>query len=98
NCGNCHNSSFTQTDFRTRLLASMTTVQTTDTYLTGRNVPTKSFNCNVPGTGVGTCDRIEPGNPARSAVIMRMSDRSSTTARMPPIASEVAHTEGINAV
>jgi hypothetical protein len=96
NCGNCHNSSFTQAEMRMRLLTTQTTVQTTDAYVTGRNVATASFNCM--GAGVGTCDRIEPGNAARSAVIMRMADRGSTSARMPPIASELAHTEGIAAV
>jgi len=95
NCGNCHNSSFTTTDLRLRFLSTFISVQATDAYTTTVNFKTKSFNCG--GSGVGTCDRVEPGDAAHSAIIMRMSNRG-TSAQMPPIASEVVHAEGVKAV
>ena len=78
-----------------RMLVGHRTVQATDTYTTATNVPTTTFNCN--GAGVGTCDRIEPNNPARSAIIMRMSSRVPGT-QMPPLGTELVHTAGVNAV
>jgi hypothetical protein len=95
NCGNCHNSSFAGSTLRMRLLVGHRTVQATDTYTTATNVPTTTFACN--GAGVGNCDRIEPNNPAQSAIIMRMSSRVPGT-QMPPLGTELVHTPGVNAV
>jgi hypothetical protein len=95
NCGNCHNSSFPGTTFRMRLLVAQTSVTATDAYTTGINVPTTTYTCN--GAGVGMCDRIEPRNTALSAVSQRMGSRVPAT-QMPPIGTELVHTEGAAAV
>jgi hypothetical protein len=95
NCGNCHNSAETTVGMRLRVLTNQTSVETTDTYLTAVRVPTTVFNCL--GLGIGICQRIAPGLPAESAIIMRMSSRTSGV-QMPPIATELTDQAGIDAV
>jgi hypothetical protein len=95
NCGNCHNSAETTVGMRLRVLTNQTTVETTDTYLTAVRVPTTVFNCL--GLGIGVCQRIAPGLPAESAIIMRMSSRTSGV-QMPPLATELTDQAGIDAV
>ncbi|WP_437283597.1 PQQ-dependent sugar dehydrogenase [Sorangium sp. So ce375] len=89
NCGNCHNSTGVAT-LRTRLLAANTTVESTDTYMTGVGV-TPSF------WEPGVLHRITPGDPESSAVVRRMAHRGSRT-QMPPIASETVDAAGLAAV
>jgi hypothetical protein len=95
NCGNCHNDSGNATSLELRLLVAHTTVQATDAWTTAVNQPTTSFDCNL--AGVGACDRIEPGNPAASAIVMRMSDKTPGKT-MPPIGSELVDSAGLGAV
>jgi len=95
NCGNCHNSAFAGTTLRMRLLVAQRTVAATDAYTTAVNVPTTTYACN--GAGVGACDRIEPGAPARSAIVQRMSSRVAGT-QMPPLGTELVHSTGVDAV
>jgi hypothetical protein len=90
NCGNCHyQGGLPQVSNYMRVLSTHTTVTTTDTYLQNVDVPTTMFSC-------GGCDRIEPGDPAASAVIQRMN--ASGSARMPPVASEVVDAAGVATV
>ena len=95
NCGNCHNDADGFIDMHLRLLVAHTTVQGTDAYRTAVNKPTANFQCG--DAGVGGCNRIQPGSAATSAVVMRMSSRS-TGVLMPPLASEVVDTTGVGAV
>jgi hypothetical protein len=92
NCGNCHHSSGLFPDMKLRLLVDHTSVEATDTYTTGVDIPTLGFDC-----GGGPCDRIEPGNPAASAVILRMSVRQPGV-QMPPIGTEVVDDAGVKSV
>jgi hypothetical protein len=93
NCGNCHHDSGLFPDMRLRLLVGQTTLETTDTYTTSVGVPVLSFDC----AGNPPCDRIEPGNPAASAVIMRMGVRQIGV-QMPPIGTEVVDDAGLKIV
>jgi hypothetical protein len=95
NCGNCHNSSFAGSPLRMRLLVAQRAAAATDVYATGIDQPTTTYACN--GAGIGACDRIEPGAPARSAVIQRMSSRVAGT-QMPPLGTELVHAPGVDAV
>lgn len=95
NCGNCHNSTGLFPDMRLRLLIGDKSVPATDTYTTAVSQPTVGFDCL--GTGSGTCDRIEPGDAASSAVIMRMSVRQ-VGVQMPPLGTEVVDDTGVATV
>jgi hypothetical protein len=87
NCGNCHfDAGVPSVDILFKVRQANTTVMDTDTYTTAVNQLTEMYSC-------GGCDRIEPGNPGASAVIMRMAESS-----MPPVASEVVDDDGITTV
>ncbi|NUP10996.1 MAG: hypothetical protein HOW73_33535 [Polyangiaceae bacterium] len=90
NCGNCHYAAgIPNISMHLRLLSTMTSVETTETYVTAVNQPTTMFPCNG-------CDRIEPGNAAASAVIQRMGVRGA--GQMPPIATELVDDPAVTAV
>jgi hypothetical protein len=72
-----------------KVLQAHTTVQTTDTYTTAVNQIATMFAC-------GGCDRIEPGDPAASAIFQRMSIRGG--GQMPPFATEIVDDAGVAAV
>jgi hypothetical protein len=95
NCGNCHNDSDTVLDMRLRLLVGQTTTAQTGVFQTAIGVPTKNFDCL--GSGAGTCNRIEPGKPAASAVWMRLSTKGPGV-QMPPIGTEVVDATGIQTI
>ncbi len=91
NCGNCHNpTGVPEVNLKLRVLVGNATVESTDTYKTAVNVAATRFACNG-------CSRIEPGDAAASAVILRMTARGSD-AQMPPIGTELSDTAGIAAV
>lgn len=97
NCGiSCHNAGgglAAETGFRMRLdVGTLASVQTTDTVMTGWNVPTKNFAL-VP-TRIASC------STASSAVYYRMSHRdpandASVKTQMPPIDTHVADDQGL---
>ncbi len=93
NCGNCHNSSFSPVEPPPllRLLVSQTTVPTTDTYKSLVNVPTVNVDFK-------DLDRIEPGNAAKSEIVVRMQRRPPQTGQMPPLGTKIVHPEGVAAV
>ncbi len=87
NCSNCHNQDgVPSVDMYMKILQSDTTVVGTDTYTTAVDVLTTMFQC-------GGCDRIEPGDPANSAVHQRMNVRGG--GQMPPFATEIVDTTGV---
>lgn len=98
NCGNCHNefAGSAPVTLRTRLRSTDATVDATDTYTTAINVPTTNFPCGA-GNVAGGCDRVEPGDPAGSAVHLRMGSRA-LAAQMPPIATELVDDAGLAAI
>ncbi len=90
NCGNCHqDGGVTNTAMRLRLFTTDTTVAGTKAYSTNVNQVAQVFSC-------GGCDRIEPGNPGASAIVQRIGVRG--TGQMPPLATEVVDTTGVDAV
>jgi hypothetical protein len=93
NCGNCHHMGMGvggATPVRIRLMVGMNTVETTDTYTSLVNVPTLR-------AGFVGCDRIEPGFPQFSEIIMRMNRRDVPPPglQMPPLATELRHEDAV---
>lgn len=90
NCASCHNQEASGVpSLYFKILQENTDVMSTDTYTTAVNQMATMFPCG--------CDRIEPGDPAASAVIQRMSVRG-TGAQMPQIATEVVDDVGVQKV
>ena len=97
NCGNCHNDTgvLLPAPFNLRVLVNDTTPEQTGAYQTGVNVKVAEFlhpaNPNVRY-------RIEGGpDGGASCVTYRMSQRGNHD-QMPPIATVLADTSGINLV
>jgi hypothetical protein len=91
NCGNCHTGiGVPVVDMQLRLLVDHTTVEDTDVWKTAVGKTATLFSC-------AGCERIEPGFPEQSAIIMRMSVRG-TNAQMPPVGTEVVHDVGVATV
>jgi hypothetical protein len=93
NCGNCHNDSFAPVEPAPlmRLLVADSMVADADAVTSLVNIPTVNMDFMQ-------YDRIEPGFPESSEIIIRMGLRLPETGQMPPIATEVEHTEGIQIV
>jgi hypothetical protein len=96
NCGNCHHEFATlggTTPARMRVTVGQTTVAATNAYTSLVNVPT------LRPAFMG-CDRIEPGSPSLSEIIMRMNRRDAVLPgqQMPPLASEQVHAQGVTVV
>lgn len=104
NCGHCHHAPLPVSPPDTEMchtLACVTglhmwmdvgtpSVEMSATYLTAVNQPSTFFVATAP------C-RIHPGMPGSSVIIARMSVRGEI-ARMPPLATEIVHSEGVTAV
>lgn len=91
NCGNCHNSWASGVlDMLLRVRVEQQVLPETDAYRTTVGVPTAQLECD-------DCLRVTPGDPASSALILRMQTREPKRL-MPPIGSEVVHTDGVRAV
>ncbi len=91
NCGSCHyDGGVAQTAMHLRVKAAMTTVATTDTFLTAVNRQTNNYNCNSTG---GLCDFIEPMSPATSATWERMDVEGDGVSQMPPYGTELENTD-----
>jgi hypothetical protein len=89
NCGNCHfDGGQPLVDMRLKILQAHTAVEMTGAFATGINQPTTNFDCD--------CDRIEPGDPAASAIFQRMSIRGM--GQMPPISTELVDDDGVEAI
>ena len=93
NCGNCHNDAFKPVEPAPlmRLLVAQKTVETTDTY-------TSLVNVRTIATDFAAYDRIEPGKSDLSEIVIRMQRRPPATGQMPPLATEIVHTEGVASV
>ena len=94
NCGTCHNDSedgLPQTDMNLWLDIGITQVENSSIYQTAVGQKNKIFNDQH------VTARVEPGDPASSAVIYRMGQRGNN-AQMPPIASDRVDHDGIEAV
>jgi hypothetical protein len=90
NCASCHNRDASGVpSLYFKVLQENADVASTDTYTTTINQTATMFPCG--------CDRVEPGNPASSAVYQRMSVRGSG-AQMPQLATEVVDPAGLQAV
>lgn len=88
NCGNCHNPQGTVFGHLwMQLSVDDATVEATNTFTTAVGVPTV-------GPGCDGCDRIAPGKPDQSALILRMNARG-VTEQMPPLGSKVVDATGI---
>jgi hypothetical protein len=92
NCGGCHNDTGVGVSLHLRLLVEQTTVQSTWAFTTGVDVPTSNRSFRM--------DRIEPGDPSRSAIVVRMQRDPSAGENqpMPPLGRELTHPDGIAAV
>jgi hypothetical protein len=93
NCGNCHNDAFKPVEPAPlmRLLVAQKTVESTDTF-------TSLVNVRAIATDFAAYDRIEPGDPDLSEIVIRMQRRPPATGQMPPIATKIVHTEGVASV
>jgi hypothetical protein len=92
NCGHCHNplgAAFERSDMELWLdVDSLTSVESTLAYRTAVGVPLGEHLDSVTL-------RIQPGVPALSGVIVRMSSREELVA-MPPLASELIDEAGVS--
>ena len=94
NCGHCHNpdgSARPDTNMNLRLDLGQTSPETTNAYLTTVGVELQYFN------DTELSYRVEAGDPERSALIQRMSERGTDT-QMPPFATELVHDDGVDLV
>jgi mono/diheme cytochrome c family protein len=96
NCGHCHNPrgiARPDVDMTLRLDLQAATPEDTTIYRATVGVPLFRFQ----SPGVDT--RVVPGDPAHSALIVRMSTRATGLGRqMPPLATEIVDDEGVAAV
>jgi mono/diheme cytochrome c family protein len=96
NCGNCHNPrgvARPDVDMTLRLDLQAATPEDTTIYRNTVGVPLYRFS----QPGVDT--RVVPGDPAHSALVVRMSTRATGLGRqMPPLATEVVDDAGVSAV
>jgi hypothetical protein len=92
NCGGCHNDTGIRVSLYLRLLVAHTSVETSWAYTTGVNALTT--NPAFP------MDRIEPGDPAQSSILVRMTrdPAAGETGMMPPVSREVVHDEAVASV
>lgn len=92
NCGGCHNDTGVRTSLFLRLLVNQRTVESTWAFTTAVDVGTN--NPNFP------MDRIEPGDPSRSAIFVRLQRDPSAgdTRQMPPLGRELIHPDGLDTV
>ncbi len=97
NCGHCHNpnsaTTWAQTDMVLRIYPLEGAPADTKLYKTSVGVLNMSFKPTA-----GPFVRIEPGVPLSSTLYVRDATRDGASVQMPPIASEVVHTEGLAAV
>jgi len=92
NCGHCHNPNGIAGSFinmNLKLHAASTAATQEPGYLT-------TVNANVQFNGAGATKRVEPMNPANSAVLKRLSIRG--TNQMPLIATETVDATGVTTV
>lgn len=92
NCGHCHNlngSARPDTDLDLRLRATDVDPLRTAAYLSTVGVPLQSY-----GETQQNLLRLVPGEPARSALLLRMQQRGDPS-QMPPVASESVDPDGI---
>lgn len=90
NCGGCHNSHGQlprDNPMLLRLLVAQTDYAKTDTVITTIGVPTLNAATELHGK-----PRIDPQQPATSAIFLRMSNRGDF--QMPPIATKLPDTDG----
>jgi hypothetical protein len=95
NCAHCHNPlapAHADTDMDLRLLFDDRRALDTSAFRTGAGISLQSFTMD-PALSL----RIARGNPAESAIVIRMMARGSP-AQMPPLATELADDDGIATV
>jgi hypothetical protein len=92
NCGGCH-SEKTPTPGGSpqllRLMVGQTTYATNDAVTTTVNAPIVSGLADIAGL-----DRIEPMEPTKSGLLIRMEKRAPAGLQMPPVGTEVPDTDG----
>jgi hypothetical protein len=94
NCGHCHSptgAARPDVDMTLRLSAFDTTPEATATWAATVGMPLTRFM--APGISL----RIAPGDPDKSGLYIRMSQRGSR-AQMPPLATEFVHEAGLEMV
>lgn len=99
NCGHCHGGAEPAKNMRLFMEVGITSVETSPAYLDTVNQPADTMApFDIPET------RILPGDPTNSAIPWRMSQRDGDgrsdpqNAQMPPLATEVVDTDGLDAV
>ena len=92
NCGNCHNDTGVNRPMFLRLLVDQTSVSSTWAYSTSANAATVNQFFQM--------DRIEPGNPSQSSIVVRMQINPSIgeSLQMPPLGRDLPDPDGIAAV
>lgn len=96
NCGSCHgpNPATAMRGLSLWIAGGAATVEQTTTYRTAVRVASSWTAPTSPGTPL---QRVDPGNPEGSALFLRMGLRA-VGQQMPPIATEVVHTEGLEII
>ena len=95
NCGHCHNDrgiAWPDTDMVLRVGSDEGSTETTRAWMSVVGKPTLSFK----GAGKPPF-RVAPGDPASSAVVVRMEHRGDAY-QMPPLGTEIVDTAGLAAV
>jgi mono/diheme cytochrome c family protein len=96
NCGHCHNpngAAWAKSNMTLRLSYGATNVPTSALYTSTVGVSVESY------ANKGYDFRIDPGSPARSAIVHRMGARDGAGGtQMPPIATELVDAEGVQKV
>ncbi len=95
NCGNCHNANSPLVARGLVLRHSVAQGATGEpAIVTGFNMPT---HYPIPGVAPGEAMMIRPGDPARSAVVFRMSTRNPLR-QMPPLGTKIVDAESVAAI
>lgn len=97
NCGSCHGGAAPRKDMDLVVPVGLARVEDTPTFQQTVGQPTEA-DSRADGIEEMPEIRITPGDPEASAIIWRMRQRTNDDAPMPPLASEVVHEAGIQAV
>lgn len=93
NCGSCHATSLASIG----MVLRQSTAPGAPPDPVGRTAVLQRSGFQLPGDVSGQAYRIEPGNPARSTVVFRMSTRNPMR-QMPPLGSKVVDEKGVELI
>jgi hypothetical protein len=95
NCGSCHDRSTSLASIG-MLLRQPASANEPEGPV-GTTAVNQKGKFQIPGDASGGAFRIEPGDPARSAVVFRMSSRNPMR-QMPPLGTKVVDAEGLDLI